>query len=733
MGPPKDEFRHIPNPYIVGNPIENRDMFFGREDDFEFIHKRVVAEKKGGLLVLCGARRSGKTSILFQIKGGRLGEGFLPILIDMQSMTVQDDSEFLAKLAQEIIRSIDHAEISYKSDYLAAAADNPFGAFEALIKVINLKMSNRKIVLMFDEYELIETHLAKGRFSQDILHLLANWMEHQGGVFIIFTGSDKLETRNKDVWANFLGKALHRRISFLSRADTFRLIHNPVQDVVRYAKGLDDFLYHLTAGQPFYSQVLCQALVDHLNEEKKYEIVEADVLQVLAEMIENPLPQMIFSWSSLTDVEKLCLSSLAELASGDGEPQSFAQICAYPQEQKTGWRFDEQKLHEAVERLFHYDLLCKTESGDNYFFKMDLWRQWVGRMHSIWQVVDEITEKGRKPDEGVRKDSQSGPARWLIPLGAALVLATFLGFYLQPKEPVINQQESHYVAAVIPDSGWVSVDASPAGAWVYVDDVRLGETPLPPLRLPVGKHFIDVEAAGYQSRRDSLTVVVGDTLDLDLALSESVGLLAVYSTPPGALITVDGKSDGRVTPATITDLAVRGRHTVQLELTGYLVDVRNRIEIQPNATESLRITLSPVTHDFTVRSTPDSAEVIFDGSLKGLTPLVIQEIRQGDHTLELMLDGYKPHVTRISVPVAGGPYTAQLELLPPATLQFMIRPYADIYIDGELKRSGASNYSEQLHQGRYLVRLDHPEFPSFEISVELASGTIDTLTHDMRD
>ena len=61
-------FQLIPNPYIVGKPIEDQKMFFGREDDFAFIKKKVTGGETGGILVLCGSRRSGKTSILFQIK-----------------------------------------------------------------------------------------------------------------------------------------------------------------------------------------------------------------------------------------------------------------------------------------------------------------------------------------------------------------------------------------------------------------------------------------------------------------------------------------------------------------------------------------------------------------------------------------------------------------------------------------------------------------------------------------
>jgi hypothetical protein len=61
-----------PNPYIVGNPVRGRAMFFGREAEFELVQRRFQNAEHGALLVFCGERRSGKTSILFQILERRL-------------------------------------------------------------------------------------------------------------------------------------------------------------------------------------------------------------------------------------------------------------------------------------------------------------------------------------------------------------------------------------------------------------------------------------------------------------------------------------------------------------------------------------------------------------------------------------------------------------------------------------------------------------------------------------
>ena len=52
-------------------------MFFGREDDFNYAKIKLEGAAQGGVvLVFCGERRAGKSSILYQILNGRLGDRF---------------------------------------------------------------------------------------------------------------------------------------------------------------------------------------------------------------------------------------------------------------------------------------------------------------------------------------------------------------------------------------------------------------------------------------------------------------------------------------------------------------------------------------------------------------------------------------------------------------------------------------------------------------------------------
>ena len=58
----------IINPYIAGNPVTGPEMFFGREDVFQFLRQTLMGQHRDNVIVLYGQRRTGKTSVLYQMR-----------------------------------------------------------------------------------------------------------------------------------------------------------------------------------------------------------------------------------------------------------------------------------------------------------------------------------------------------------------------------------------------------------------------------------------------------------------------------------------------------------------------------------------------------------------------------------------------------------------------------------------------------------------------------------------
>ncbi len=721
-------FQTIPNPYIVGNPIKDSRMFFGREDDFDYIRKKVTGGKEGGLIVLCGTRRSGKTSILFQIQGARLGSEFIPVLIDMQSMTVQTDREFISNLASEIITAIGDSEISFERDFQSRVNGNPFAAFQDLVEKINTKLKGRKLILMFDEYELFETHIDKERFSTDILHMLANWMEHKEGVFIIFTGSDKLESRNPRYWEHFLGKALHRRISFLSKKDTFRLIQEPVSGVVQYDEGISEEIYRLTAGQPFYTQVLCQSLVDHLNESHKYEVTAADVEHVVKEIIENPLPQMIFSWSSLSDLEKMGLSIIAELSKEKAKPVLHEEILSYPSDEKIGYRLDSNKLREAEERLFHYDLLDKDTENESYVFKMDLWRQWLTRMHSIWQVIDELKGTDGEVGEGIMPAARRFSRLSILAIIGVVVILGSIPFIYRT---YLRRDNIAPVVSVAPvDSTRLSISTDPPDAYIYLNEQMIGKSPIQNRSVPAKRTSLKVELAGYKEFIDTLELRKDEPVERSIPLEERTGNLQVTSSPAGAIIYMDRSNTGLSTPSTIADLSINNPHQIRLKLAGYGDGSYQDIEIFEDSTISIHHDFSKITYPLTVVSEPLGASIYLDGRSIGQTPKSLSTLTQGTHELELRMNGFQTTRQSITIPAPNNMVDIALTRLQPGEIIFQIHPYAELWINGELKEKDAVYFSIELDPGTYQIELRHPHYGVIKDTIEVKSE--ETVTKQYR-
>ena len=383
-------FEPIPNPYIVGNPIRGKEMFFGRQDDFNYIKEKLAEGTKGMVIVFCGERRSGKTSILFQICTGELGDSFVPVLIDMQSMPVRDEGEFFDKLAAEISRGLDGSARAANYDF-HAEGKNPAGTFEAFIDDVVATLESKSLLIMFDEYELLEAKIDDGILNRELITFFAGLLERHPNISFIFTGSRHLEQRRREYWQILIGKSTARRITFLTENDTLRLIKEPVRDVVSYQKTAPERIYRLTAGQPFYTQVICQNLVDLLNAEGRHRAFIVDLDKVVTDLAENPLPQMNYFWDDLDLKEQIAFALLGEVLDSPDSYATVDELMKLTASNNLQIGMTDSEMEQVLTSLFAKEILDServSEGRKEYRYKADFFRHWVRREHSIWQVLE---------------------------------------------------------------------------------------------------------------------------------------------------------------------------------------------------------------------------------------------------------------------------------------------------------------------------------------------------------
>ncbi len=374
-----------PNPYIVGNPVRTPEMFFGRAEDFQFIRTKLEGQKQGCVILLCGERRAGKTSILYQILNGRLGPDLLPVFVDMQELVVQNDREFVSGFAARVVRGLkEHQTASASSlasdveDYLQLTE-----LFEQIMKVIG----SRRLLLLFDEYELIGEKVRDGRLSAEVGDYLNSLLERHTRLNMVFAGSRPLDA--DPTFNRLLGKSSFREISYLALPDAVNLIYSPLEGRVAFENQAISDLLLLTRGHPFFVQLLCQLLVELLNELRRTRVSRELVAEAVTRLLDSPPPQLLYKWSGYRHTEKLVLAGLGTLLKRPGSylpaDRLTRLILSLPANHRK--ELDSVGIRIILEDLRREGTLDRDQ--DRYGFTMDLLRRYVQAEHTVWNVLGE--------------------------------------------------------------------------------------------------------------------------------------------------------------------------------------------------------------------------------------------------------------------------------------------------------------------------------------------------------
>ncbi|QYZ78978.1 PEGA domain-containing protein [Methanofollis formosanus] len=206
--------------------------------------------------------------------------------------------------------------------------------------------------------------------------------------------------------------------------------------------------------------------------------------------------------------------------------------------------------------------------------------------------------------------------------------------------------------------GSIYVTSSPSGAKVYLDGTYEGKTPRTITGISEGRHYIELEEAGYQEWTGPVTVVAGQQTYVSATLNSNPkpvsGTIDVFSNPVGAYIYLDGEYQGQTYPEGYVIIGVTpGTHTVTLKLTGYK-DVSSSVNVNSGQDSSVRMTLEPAvpsgdTGSMEITSTPAGAEVYLNNEYWGVTPVTLRDLTTGSYTVTLKLAGHPDWSTTAQV------------------------------------------------------------------------------------
>ncbi len=131
-------------------------------------------------------------------------------------------------------------------------------------------------------------------------------------------------------------------------------------------------------------------------------------------------------------------------------------------------------------------------------------------------------------------------------------------------------------AEVTIKEGKLDIRSEPSGGTVYIDQKKMGETPLLFPGIRTGQHVVRVIKDGYEPYEGRVDVAEEDTKRINAVLKRKTGALLVRTNPPGASVFIDGKSVG-MSPYE-GNVSSLGAHRLAVKKPGYEVWERD-IEI----------------------------------------------------------------------------------------------------------------------------------------------------------
>ncbi|MDD6842769.1 MAG: SUMF1/EgtB/PvdO family nonheme iron enzyme [Prevotellaceae bacterium] len=143
------------------------------------------------------------------------------------------------------------------------------------------------------------------------------------------------------------------------------------------------------------------------------------------------------------------------------------------------------------------------------------------------------------------------------------------------------------LAAPVPIYGMVDISSSPAGADIYIDNVKVGTSPMIIPECLIGSHTVSITKQGYSQFTQTINVAENTTTEVSATLQN--GRPITITAEDNAIIHIDGTSMGT---STFSGNLAYGQHTVYAELNDKRTDSKT-IDVPMGSTAALpNVTLS---------------------------------------------------------------------------------------------------------------------------------------------
>jgi branched-chain amino acid transport system substrate-binding protein len=372
--------KHQRNPYIVGRPIDQQ-LLFGREDVFSSIITHLQQHRQ--IIVCYGQRRIGKSSVLRNIprKLQDLNE-FVFVAFSLEYYYQEPLGKILADLAQQVISDLSDLFLDEENIKLPEITDleyDPQVFFNEFLRQIYQLIGNKNIVFSLDEFDVLlnnqNTELLNS-FNEFVTQIISS---NNKLFFILFIEQKSLNNLKK---SEIFRDVPVTEIGLLDESNAKKLIIDPAKDVLQYEENAIKTILNLSAGHPYFTQVICFAIFSRARENNNCQVNKEDVEKIINKVIELAEAGLAWFWDGFSTPEKIVFSAIAE---SQETSVNYLELIT-----RLTYSLDNKLIAETEHDLRNNGFLDETEGKVN--IKIELVRLWIIQRHPLREEIHELDQ-----------------------------------------------------------------------------------------------------------------------------------------------------------------------------------------------------------------------------------------------------------------------------------------------------------------------------------------------------
>lgn len=410
------------NPYVVGDPVRDTSMFFGREDILRAIEGQLSAVGRSSVILLEGARRSGKTSIQFQLmRRGRV-PGAVIVRSDLQRIEGDERGRLTAArlwrgIARDVFGALREAGLTVLPPgatplppglnplmAVRKALDGwfqgnaPFEALEGYLDEVFRALAPRRLVVVLDEFDRLAESIDAGALPVAALGQLRAMLQRRTDLCAVLTGTRAMTRLRNEHSSPLFGMGFSVHVGRLAEDDARALVTRPVEGRLAWSEGARDRVVVVCGRQPFMIQSMC-ARVFQDAEQHQRRFVDTETVERAIEVFAEDHEHLRTLWGYARSSRQRLILGLCANAKGDGESQPLDAAVLEEEFARRRVPLPDDGLGADLEAMIQEDLLelVSQEGYQRYRLTLPLMAAWIRRNQDLSvlarQATDDILEE----------------------------------------------------------------------------------------------------------------------------------------------------------------------------------------------------------------------------------------------------------------------------------------------------------------------------------------------------